>query len=335
MPNPILSVKNIAKYFENTEVLKDISFDVNKKDVISIIGPSGGGKSTLLRCLNLLEQPTRGILTFNGNDYFKIDKCKDDFVDFNEFNLALKEFNEKLIEAEDNLAIEENLLIEKKIDRKNNNIKELKKKYNYLLSSKPDKYDFLDNEKYKEYLSNEKIYVISQKEINKLRIKMSMVFQSFNLFNNMDVLKNCIIAQTKVLNISYEEAKKEAIKNLTLVNMQDRMNYKISQLSGGQKQRVAIARAMCMHPDIILFDEPTSALDPELVHEVLDVIKDLAKSGMTMIIVTHEMEFAKNLSNKIIFMDKGYIVEQGETKKFFSNPKNERTKEFLKNVKYK
>ena len=159
---------------------------------------------------------------------------------------------------------------------------------------------------------------------------MTMVFQSFNLFNNMDVLKNCIIAQTKILHRTYEEAKQVAIKNLILVNMQDRMNYRVSQLSGGQKQRVAIARALCINPEIILFDEPTSALDPEMVGEVLETIKSLAKSGITMIIVTHEMSFAKNTANKIVFMENGYVVESGTPNQIFNHPTNLRTKEFLK-----
>ena len=157
-----------------------------------------------------------------------------------------------------------------------------------------------------------------------------MVFQSFNLFNNYNVLDNCILAQTKVLKRKYEDAKEIAIKNLASVNMQDRMNYKISELSGGQKQRVAIARTLSMNPSIILFDEPTSALDPEMVDEVLAVMKSLAEKGMTMIVVTHEMNFAKNVSNKVVFMENGYVVESGSPKEIFENPKTERLREFLK-----
>ena len=156
-----------------------------------------------------------------------------------------------------------------------------------------------------------------------------MVFQSFNLFNNYDVLNNCILAQTKVLKRKYNEAKEIAVQYLTQVNMQDRMNYKIRELSGGQKQRVAIARSLCMNPEIILFDEPTSALDPEMVGEVLEVMKNLANQGMTMIVVTHEMNFAKNVSNKVVFMENGYIVESGTPEDIFNNPKEERTKQFL------
>jgi putative lysine transport system ATP-binding protein len=165
--------------------------------------------------------------------------------------------------------------------------------------------------------------------INLVRAKIGMVFQSFNLFNNMDVLKNCTIAQRKVLKRTKEEAEKNAINNLTKVGMSDRINSKVRDLSGGQKQRVAIARTLCMDPDVILFDEPTSALDPEMVNEVLDVIQKLAKEGMTMIIVTHEMNFAKKVSNKALFMEKGYVVESGDSNQVFNHPKEKRTQEFL------
>lgn len=330
MSNPILQIKNLAKFFENTKVLKDINLDVYKKDVIAIIGPSGSGKSTFLRCLNLLEEPTRGTLTFNNKEYFKVDKCLDDFIDYDSFYKDLKKYEDELVIAEDNYAIEANLKIEGKVDKKNNKIKELKKIYHQKLKERPIKKSYINNEKYKAYLDSHKSFIISEKEKQLLRQKMTMVFQSFNLFNNMDVLKNCIIAQTKVLKRPYEEAKQMAIDNLTLVNMQDRMNYKISQLSGGQKQRVAIARALCINPEIILFDEPTSALDPEMVNEVLEVIKSLAKKGITMIIVTHEMNFAKNTATKVAFMENGYIVECGSSDEIFNHPKNERTKSFIK-----
>lgn len=165
--------------------------------------------------------------------------------------------------------------------------------------------------------------------VENLRTKMTMVFQQFNLFNNKTVLGNCTLAQTKVLKRSSSVANKKAIENLTMVGLEDRMNYKISKISGGQKQRVAIARALCMDPEVILFDEPTSALDPEMVGEVLDVMKNLAKSGITMIVVTHEMGFAKSVADRVIFMDGGVIVEQGNPKEVFENPKEQRTKDFL------
>ena len=166
--------------------------------------------------------------------------------------------------------------------------------------------------------------------IDKIREEIGMVFQSFNLFENMNVLENCMIAQTKVLKKSKEEAKELAIHFLEQVGMIDFINADTRSLSGGQKQRVAIARALCMNPKIMLFDEPTSALDPEIVGEVLDVMKKLAKDGMTMVVVTHEMGFAEEVSTKVVFMDNGKILESAEPKEFFNNPKMPRTKEFLK-----
>lgn len=166
-------------------------------------------------------------------------------------------------------------------------------------------------------------------KIEELRTKMSMVFQQFNLFNNKTVLGNCTLAQEKVLKRSHSEAVEIAAKNLETVGLKDRINYKISKISGGQKQRVAIARALCMNPEVILFDEPTSALDPEMVGEVLEVMKDLAKSGITMVVVTHEMGFAKSVADRVIFMDGGVIVEEGNPNDVLENPKEQRTKDFL------
>lgn len=165
--------------------------------------------------------------------------------------------------------------------------------------------------------------------INTLRTQIGMVFQSFNLFNNMTVLENCTIGQIKVLKINKAEAIKIATETLEKVGMGEYINHNITTLSGGQKQRVAIARSICMNPKIMLFDEPTSALDPEMVGEVLNVMKDVAASGMTMVVVTHEMQFAKEVSTRVVFMDDGVILEENNTKEFFDNPKNERTKEFL------
>ena len=168
-----------------------------------------------------------------------------------------------------------------------------------------------------------------QKEVNEYRSKVGMVFQSFNLFNNMTVLQNCMAGTRKVLHISKEEAHERAITHLKAVGMAPYINAYPSQLSGGQKQRVAIARGLCMNPEVLLFDEPTSALDPEMVGEVLSVMKSLAKTGLTMLIVTHEMDFARDVSSRILFMDKGYIVEDAPPEQFFTNPKHARTKEFL------
>lgn len=161
--------------------------------------------------------------------------------------------------------------------------------------------------------------------------KVGMVFQNFNLFNNLTVLENCILGPTKILGIEKEQAKEQALNYLEKVGMKKYINARPKHLSGGQKQRVAIARALCMKPEILLFDEPTSALDPEMVNEVLKTINELAKEGMTMLIVTHEMEFAKNVSTRVIFLEKGHILEDGTPEQIFNNPKNERTKEFIQN----
>lgn len=331
MSEAILKVDNLAKFFGKTKVLKDISLEVNKGDVIAIIGPSGSGKSTFLRCLNLLEEPTRGLLSYRGEPYFQIYKCKDDFVDYKAYNEALEKYENELVRTEDNLAIYQNKYIEDKSNKELlKYIKAAKKEFKEVRKHPVEKIKFFDKASYEAAIKEIPSFSINQKEINKIRTELTMVFQSFNLFNNYNVLDNCILAQTKVLHRSYEEAKEIAIKYLTSVNMQDRMNYRIKELSGGQKQRVAIARALCIDPEIILFDEPTSALDPEMVDEVLNVMKKLASSGMTMIVVTHEMNFAKNVANKVVFMDKGYIVESGSPKDIFDNPKTDRLKEFLR-----
>ncbi len=172
--------------------------------------------------------------------------------------------------------------------------------------------------------------VLKSKNVSAYRTKLGMVFQQFNLFNNLNVLENCVVGQVQVLKCKRDDAVKTAMYYLSKVGMAGFKNAKPAQLSGGQKQRVAIARALSMKPDALLFDEPTSALDPEMVGEVLNVIRDLASEGLTMIIVTHEMAFARDVADKVIFMDKGVIAEQGKPEELFSNPKNERTKEFLK-----
>ena len=238
----ILSLKHIKKTFGEHQVLKDISFDINKGEIATIIGPSGGGKSTTLRCINLLEEPTAGEVDFHG----------------------------------------ENVLAP-----------------NY----------------------NRNIY----------RAKVGMVFQQFDLFENKNVLANCMVGQELVLKRSKDEARKIALTNLKKVGMEQYVNARPSQLSGGQQQRVAIARAICMDPEILLFDEPTSALDPEMVGEVLSVMKNLATTGLTMIIVTHEMAFAKEISDQMFFISDGIITEQGKPDQLFNHPQNEKTAKFLSN----
>jgi len=240
---PIIEVKNLKKSFGNLHVLKDIEFQTDKGDVVCLIGSSGSGKSTMLRCINLLETADSGQIFVKGKD---------------------------------------------------------------ILSGNIN--------------------------VNQYRAQVGMVFQSFNLFNNMNVLKNCTVSQIKVLKRGKKEAEEKALFYLRKVGMQDFIHASPMQLSGGQKQRVAIARALCMDPEILLFDEPTSALDPETVGEVLDIMKQLAKEGLTMIVVTHEMSFAKEVANRVIFMDKGVITEEGSPDRIFNNPEHERTKEFLKRI---
>jgi ABC-type polar amino acid transport system ATPase subunit len=239
----VISVSNLCKSFEGLEVLKGINVEIDKGDVICIIGPSGSGKSTFLRCLNLLETPTSGTILFEGDD-----------------------------------------LTDKKID------------------------------------------------INKHRQKMGMVFQQFNLFPHMTVMDNLTCAPVMLKKATKEQAEKKAMELLARVGLADRADAWPNQLSGGQKQRVAIVRALCMEPDVMLFDEPTSALDPEMVGEVLDVMKELAKSGMTMVVVTHEMGFAREVSNRVLFLDDGVIAEEGTPSEIFGAPKCERLRSFLAKV---
>ena len=237
----IISIQNISKTFGKNIVLRDISLDVKKGEVITIIGSSGSGKSTLLRCINRLEEADNGAIYYN------------------EINI-------------------------------------------------------LDNDT----------------DINKIRESIGMCFQSFNLFNNMNVIENCTLALRKIKKMDKNSANEIALHYLEKVGMKNFAHAKVQTLSGGQKQRVAIARSLCMSPEIMLFDEPTSALDPELVGEVLDVMKQLAQEGMTMIVVTHEMAFAREVSSRVIFMNEGYICEEGTPEEIFTNPQQERTKEFLK-----
>ncbi|MGL4656469.1 MAG: amino acid ABC transporter ATP-binding protein [Sarcina sp.] len=240
----MIKVENLAKKFKDNEVLKDISLNVNKGEVVVILGPSGSGKSTLLRCLNYLEKPNKGKITIGD------------------------------------------------------------------ISVNAQK--------------------VSGKEITQLRKQSAMVFQSYNLFNNRTVLQNVTEALLVVKKMSKKEAEEISLKMLEKVGMADKKDAYPKTLSGGQKQRISIARAMAINPEVILFDEPTSALDPELVTEVLSVIQGLAKEHRTMIIVTHEMTFAKEVGDRIVFMEGGVVVEEGTSQEIFTNPKEERTKEFLK-----
>ena len=241
--NPIIEVKNLQKSFGELEVLKGINTEVQRGEVVVVIGPSGSGKSTFLRCLNLMETPTGGSIFVDGAEITD-PKC----------------------------------------------------------------------------------------DINLHRQKMGMVFQHFNLFNNMTILRNMTLAPMTLLKKSRAEAEEKALALLRRVGLEDKANAYPSQLSGGQKQRIAIVRALCMDPEVMLFDEPTSALDPEMVGEVLDVMKELARDGMTMVVVTHEMGFAREVGSRVLFMDEGIIMEENEPHEFFAHPKCERLQGFLAKV---
>ena len=239
----MISVKNLRKSFHGLEVLKGISTEIKRGDVVCVIGPSGSGKSTFLRCLNMLEKPDGDEILFNGEDLTR-----------------------------------------------------------------------------------------PRTNLNLHRQKMGMVFQQFNLFPHMTVLQNLTCAPVMLKKMTQAQAEEKAMELLARVGLADRANEYPNKLSGGQKQRVAIVRALCMDPEVMLFDEPTSALDPEMVGEVLDVMKSLAQKGMTMIVVTHEMGFAREVSNRVLFMDEGIIMEDNAPQELFSNPQCERLKSFLSKV---
>ena len=242
----MIRVENVSKQFNKTRALKNVSLEVNKGDIISLIGPSGSGKSTLLRCIHGLEHVDSG----------------------------------------------------------------------------------------KIYMDDEWMNPDDEKKFRVQRNRMGFVFQHFNLFPNMSVLQNCKLAQVEVLNKTDEEAEKAALEYLDKVGLLEKKDSYPNNLSGGQKQRVAIARALCMNPDIMLFDEPTSALDPEMIKEVLEVMKDLGKQGMTMVVVTHEMGFARKVGTRVVFLDQGEIIEENTSKEFFANPQSDRAKDFLSKVFY-
>ena len=284
---PLIEAKNIYKNFKDLQVLKGINLSIHKGEVISIIGASGSGKSTFLRCLNLLEIPQNGQIYYKGDLVFDI------------------ETNHKEIEEITKLLAESN---DKKLEKKLK--KEMKKENKYTLK---------------------KSYYI-EKTINPYRQKVGMVFQHFNIFKNLSVIDNITLAPTMLGLMSEEEAKNKALELLKRVNLEEKAELSVKGLSGGQLQRLAIVRALAMNPDVLLFDEPTSALDPEMVKEVLNVIKELANQGMTMVIVTHEMGFAREVSDRVLFMDEGVINEEGTPEDIFTNPKTERLKQFLEAV---
>ena len=301
----MISVKNIIKTFEDgITVLKGVDCEIKKGEVVAIIGPSGSGKSTLLRCMNLLSVPTYGEVWLKDKLLNPVDPYLHPDV-IKASNTFKKLVAEGMSENDAILKIrKEDLLKEKKPGAEG-------KEYTALMK---------------------KIYAESHIDINLARQKMGMVFQHFNLFNNMNVLDNLTLAPVELKLKTKEEAEANAMALLRRIGLEDKASAFPSTLSGGQKQRIAIVRALAMDPDVMLFDEPTSALDPEMVGEVLDLMKQLAAEGMTMVIVTHEMGFAREVADRIVFIDEGIIKEQGTPAELFGNPKDARLKDFLSKV---
>ena len=306
----IISVRNIYKNFGSFKVLKGVSLDIHKGEVIAVIGPSGCGKSTMLRCMNLLESPTYGEVWCEDKLLTPIDPYLHwDVIRLSKTYKAL--YAQRLQENPGLKAQEIDMQV----------ISEIKKN------------DLLKRFEGKEYkLAIKKLYKDNFLNVNLTRQKVGMVFQQFNLFNNLSVIKNMTLAPVQLKLKTKEEAEAKAKELLIRIGLEDKADVYPSTLSGGQKQRIAIARALMMDPKVMLFDEPTSALDPEMVGEVLALMKELAEEGMTMVVVTHEMGFAKEVANRVIFIDEGVIKEEAPPKEFFSKPKNERLKDFLGKV---
>ncbi len=290
---PIIQVNNLYKYFGKLKVLQGVNANIYKGDVVAIIGPSGCGKSTFLRCLNFLEKPSAGEISFNNELIFKNTRVY--------YKYRMKELLAKKKEGQFDAAAQ--------------------KQYAEL------------EMQYKEIRPAEKaIEKATMQKVNQYRQKIGMVFQQFNLFPHLTVMQNITLAPVKLKKMTEIEAEQKAMKLLEKVGLADKAQAYPSTLSGGQKQRIAIVRALAMEPEVMLFDEPTSALDPEMVGEVLNVMTELAKEGMTMIVVTHEMGFAKEVANRVIFMNDGVIKEENNPKDFFENPQDERLKDFLSKV---
>ncbi len=306
----VISVDNLYKSFGKHKVLKGVSCDIKKGEKVAIVGPSGSGKSTFLRCMNLLETPTYGEVWFEG----KLLTPVDPYLHFDIIRLS-KTYS-KVCEQ---IKAEEPTISQEELDEKA-----------ISLIKKDDLLKNFEGKEYKKAIKN--LYKESCLDINLARQKVGMVFQHFNLFNNLTVMQNLTLAPVKLKIMSMEDANKKAMELLKRIGLEDKADAYPSTLSGGQKQRIAIVRALAMNPDVILFDEPTSALDPEMVGEVLDLMRELANEGMTMVIVTHEMGFAKEVANRIIFIDDGIIKEESSPQEFFNNPKDERLKEFLSKV---
>ncbi len=296
----MISVRNIYKNFGDVKVLKGISCEIEKGERVVIVGPSGSGKSTLLRCMNLLEEPTWGEIWLDDSLLTPVDP----YLHFD------------VIKASKTYA---RLISEGMAD------------HDAIMKIKSE--DLLKKNEGSEAQSLVKeIYKGNHIDVNLARQRMGMVFQHFNLFNNLTVIQNMTLAPIKLKLKSKAEAEGKAKELLERVGLYDKRDEYPSKLSGGQKQRIAIVRALCMDPEVMLFDEPTSALDPEMVGEVLDVMKKLAADGMTMVVVTHEMGFAREVADRALFIDGGRITEEGTPAEVFGAPKNERTREFLSKV---
>ena len=296
----MINVKNLYKDFGKNRVIDALSCDIKDNECVVVIGPSGSGKSTFLRCLNSLEEPTYGEIWFDGKMLTPPDPyLHPDIIKASNTYKKLTSGGEDSADA----------------------VAKIKKE------------DLLKRHEGREYASLLKIFdAENHLDINIARQRMGMVFQHFNLFNNLTVMDNLTLAPVKLKLKTKEQAELKAMELLERIGLPEKKDEYPSKLSGGQKQRIAIIRALCMEPEVMLFDEPTSALDPEMVGEVLDVMKSLAKTGMTMICVTHEMGFAREVADRVLFMDSGKILEEGTPEEIFQNPKSERLKSFLAKV---
>jgi len=299
----VISVKNVYKYFgkdQEIKVLTGASCEIKRGEKVVIIGPSGSGKSTMLRCMNLLEEPTYGEVWLED----KLLTPADPYLHFDVIR-ASETYKKMLAEnGSDEAVIAE--IKEKDLLRKHEG-----KEYAKALKAVEDQYRI---------------------DINLARQRMGMVFQHFNLFNNLTVIQNLMLAPVQLKLMTKEEAEQKAVQLLDRIGLLDKRDEYPSKLSGGQKQRVAIIRALAMNPQVMLFDEPTSALDPEMVGEVLELMKELANEGMTMVVVTHEMGFAREVADRVLFMCDGVIAEEAAPEEFFSNPKNPRLRQFLQAI---